>query len=474
MITIDSIFQNAVESWRSNKGNGTMLCPLPLNNKIPILLILQRIYNNNPACNTTIIVENFNDRLDLIEFLTTQEDEDNNNAFKQLIDNKHIRIFTHTYFNNTNWNGFPTFGILYNIEEFDNKLYGWIQSAKFKLIVINKLFSNQEDNLRLNKVCPILSEFKQNEIDELRTSRPVEEMLVGVTIPEDTETSKLLEYYNKEITTTLNIFGNFDNIKRARVGDSTLNMSAVEFCNRIAFENGWNEHLDMSTEYNIEIDRVYNPNKLNERATKCYEMIRLRSQLLSDFEGKLNEIYKICKENEEKKILIINKRGEFAAKVTNYLNQMFGDVVCGDYHNKLENIILRNSDGTPVLVKSGVNKGKPKEIGYKAQMTLNQKKFNEGTINILSTSNSPDKDLNIDVDIIIITSPLCEDIKSYLYRLSKVNYREETIKLYTIFCKSTMEHKQVLNKEVSINHKIVNKYENIDISENNSCFVVVD
>ena len=363
---------------------------------------------------------------------------------------------------------------MYNIEEFDNKLYGWIQSAKFKLIVINKLFSNQEDNLRLNKVCPILSEFKQNEIDELRTSRPVEEMLVGVTIPEDTETSKLLEYYNKEITTTLNIFGNFDNIKRARVGDSTLNMSAVEFCNRIAFENGWNEHLDMSTEYNIEIDRVYNPNKLNERATKCYEMIRLRSQLLSDFEGKLNEIYKICKENEEKKILIINKRGEFAAKVTNYLNQMFGDVVCGDYHNKLENIILRNSDGTPVLVKSGVNKGKPKEIGYKAQMTLNQKKFNEGTINILSTSNSPDKDLNIDVDIIIITSPLCEDIKSYLYRLSKVNYREETIKLYTIFCKSTMEHKQVLNKEVSINHKIVNKYENIDISENNSCFVVVD
>ena len=153
---------------------------------------------------------------------------------------------------------------------------------------------------------------------------------------------------------------------------------------------------------------------------------------------------------------------------------MFDNVVCGDYHNKVENIILRNPDGSPVLVKSGINKGKPREIAYQAQMTLNQSKFNSGEINILSTNNSPDKKLNIDVDIIIITSPLCEDIKSYLYRLTKVNYRGDVIKLYTIFCKSTMEHKQILEKEVSVNHQIVNKDENMDISENNFDFVIAD
>jgi hypothetical protein len=222
------------------------------------------------------------------------------------------------------------------------------------------------------------------------------------------------------------------------------------------------------------IDEVYNPNTLNEYAKNFYEIVRERSNIVTDFEGKLNSIYDICKKHENEKILIISKRGEFAAKVTIYLNNMFDDVVCGDYHNKVENIILRNRDGSPVLVKSGVNKGKLKEIGYQAQMTLNQRKFNDGEINILSTSNSPDKNLNIDVDIIIITSPLCEDIKSYLYRLTKVNYRGGSIKLYTIFCKSTLEHKQLLEKEVSINHVIVNKDENIDISKNNFDFVIAD
>ena len=40
MITIDEIFNNAVESWRIKNGVGTMLCPAPLNDKVPILLIL--------------------------------------------------------------------------------------------------------------------------------------------------------------------------------------------------------------------------------------------------------------------------------------------------------------------------------------------------------------------------------------------------------------------------------------------------
>ena len=474
MITIEDIFKNAVESWRINKGVGTMLCPAPLNNKIPVLLILQRIYSNSSTCKTTIIVNNFNDRIDLIEFLTQQEDEENNKEFKTLLDKKFIHIITRSFLDSGRYCSYPFLGILYNIESFDSTLQSWITNCKFKLIILNKLLDSQDERISLSKICPILNEFKQNEMDELRTSRPVEEMLIGVDIPTDSENYKLLEYYNKEITTTLNIFDNFDNIKRARIGDAQLNMSSSEFCNRIAYENGWNDHLDMNIEYNQEIDRIFNPNKLNERANQFYEIIRLRSQLLTDFDGKLDKIYEICKKHENEKILIISKRGEFAAKVTTYLNNMFDKVVCGDYHNKVENVILRNFDGSPVLVKSGVNKGKPKEIGYKAQMTLNQSKFNEGKINIISTSNSPDKNLSINVDIVIITSPLCEDIKSYLYRLSKVNYTGDNIKLYSIFCKSTIEHKLLLNREVSLNHKIVNKTENMDISENNFDFVIAD
>lgn len=473
-MTIDDLFLNAVESWRVKGGIGSILCPPPLDNRIPILLILQRIYNRSPNCSTVIIVETFKERLNLMEYLTSQEDGENNKEFKRLFDEKCIRIITRDFLHSGRWNTYAFLGIAFNIESFDIDVRSYIARCKFKLVVLNKILDIQDDRINLNKICPLLDEFKQNEIDELRTTRPVEEMWIGVDIPSDSENYKLLDYYNKEITTTLNIFGCLDSIKFARIGNSLTNESAMEFCTKIATENGWSDRLDMSTEYNQMIDDVYNPNSLNERAKKFYELIRERSHILTDFNGKLNEIYKICKEHENEKILVISKRGEFAANVTTYLNNMFDTVVCGDYHNKVENIILRNRDGSPVLVKSGVNKGKPKEIGYQAQMTLNQSKFNNGEINILSTSNSPDRNLNIDVDIIIITSPLCEDIKSYLYRLTKVNYRGDKIKLFTIFCKSTMEHKQLLEREMSSNHTIVNKDENIDISENNFDFVIAD
>ena len=471
---ISDLFLNAVESWRKNNGIGSMLCPLPLDNRVPILLILQRIYSHSPTCSTVIIVENFKDRLDLMEFLTTQEDEDNNKEFKRLFDEKNIRIITHDFLRSGRWSRHGFLGIIFNPESFDLRLRLWLEGCKFKLVVLNKILDVQEDRVYLSKICPILNEFKQNEIDELRTNRPVEDMWIGVDIPKDSESYKLLEYYNKEIGTTINIFGSLDAIKFARVGNSLTNESAMQFCTKVANENGWNESLDMSTEYNRMIDEVYNPNNLHDRAKNFYELSRERSYVMTDFNGKLDEIYKICKEHEHEKILVISKRGEFAASITTYLNNMFDDVVCGDYHNKVENVILRNRNGSPVLVKSGVNKGKPKEIGWKAQMTLNQSKFNAGEINILSTSNSPDKSLNIDVDIIIITSPLCEDIKSYLYRLTKVNYRGDTIKLYSIFCKSTLEHKQLLAKEMASNHIIVNKDENMDISENNFDFVIAD
>ena len=100
--------------------------------------------------------------------------------------------------------------------------------------------------------------------------------------------------------------------------------------------------------------------------------------------------------------------------------------------------------------------------------------MNEIFINVLSASNTPDKELNIPVDIIIITSPQCEDIESYIYRLSNVRYTTNVIKLYTLYIKDSVEEKKLDAKQISETHILIEGTEKNEKIIENFDFVVVD
>lgn len=475
MNKVEELFNEAINHWRDAKGKGTALIPKNFNDKAIVLGVLQRVLARSPTTTTVIVVTNtYNERLDLIEYITTQDDKENNEEFKNLIKNKTLKIITSTIVESiSNSVLHPHLVILYHITDINEYVEKLLNQAKFNLVILNSL----KDINRLDvlyKHSPILPDFKQNEIDEIRTSTPIEDMWIGITIPEDSETNKLLTYYNDYITTSLNIFGSFDIIKQARLGNSEYNVSATQICNQIAQENGWNDHLDMSVELNVQIDALYNPNNIRERATQTYEIIRNRANLLSDYNGKLEEILKIVNDNPNDKILIINKRGEFANKVTEYINSMSDTIICGNYHDKVDPIPAIDANGNPIVYKSGVNKGKRKMMMYQAQKTLNQALFNNGNLRVLCTNNSPDKDLSISVDRIIITSPLCENIRSYLYRLSHISFNGSQLNLNTLYIKGSLEETKLLNKDVAENHRIVNNCQENVVFSDNSNFVIVD
>lgn len=473
-MTTDELFDEAALNWRSNKGIGTAFIPAPLNDKVLIYQILAKVYSKSPTASTVIITSDFFERTAIIEFLTHQDDKENNAEFKKLIDEKSIRVFTVDFIVKGGWKSAATLCVWYKPNEYNIDVANYFNKCKFRLVVINKLFANQADYVAMYKIAPLLECFKQTEIDEVRVSSPVEDMWIGVDIDTNSEVWKLYEYYCKYIETSLNIFGSFDIMQQARVGDSTLNISSANICNQIAEENGWNDHLDMSYEFNQKIDELYNPNNLRDRATQIFEIIRNRTNLLSDYEGKLKYILDVVNVYPQDKILIISKRGEFASKVTEYLNDNSESDICGNYHNKVDDIPAVDEYGNPVFFKSGKEKGKRKSMSYRAQMTLNERKFNLGKIRCLSLSNAPDKSLNVDFDTIIITSPLCEDIKSYLYRLTNISLRSDKIKLFSIFCKNTVEQQKLFNKSVQDTHIIVNKDEIMADSQNKSDFLIVD
>jgi len=468
------LFTDAINHWRDAKGIGTALIPPPLNDKIMILGVLQRMYSKTSDIISLIVVNNFTERREIIEFLTSQEDEENNAEFKKLIDSKKIKIFSSNFIENDKFNMRVNVAIVYHCEEIGNNVYRLLSTSKFRLVVLNRLKLSNNDIARLYAVCPLLSDFKQNEVDSLRTSTPVEEMRIGIDVPKDTDDYKLLQYYDEFIATSLNIFGSFDNIQLARVGYAKGNISATQFCYNLATENGWSPNLDMNIELNVQIDELYNPANIRERASKTYEIIRNRGRMLANYDAKLDEILKIVSENLDKHILIINKYGEFAAKVTDYLNNMLQKEVCGNYHDKVDPIPASDVNGNPIYVKSGKSKGERKMIASKAQKTYNEERFNLGIINVLSASNTPDKELNIPVDIIIITSPQCEDIESYIYRLSNVRYTTNVIKLYTLYIKDSVEEKKLDAKQISETHILVDGVEKNEKIIENFDFVVVD
>ena len=471
MINPGEIFEKAINHWRDNAGIGTAIIPHPINDKLMVLGVLQRMYARSPTANIVVITNSFSERQTITEFITQQENsEENNSEFRELLNSKKLKVFTEDFIIKTDLYSKPILCIWYRPDNICQKILDFVGSCKFKLIILDKIPTQSDKLVDIYKVASLLSDFQQNEVEQIRLSTPVEECQIGVTIPEDSNVYELLKYYDEYISTSLNIFGSFNIMQQANTGNIQLNISSTQICYQIAQENGWNEHLDMNIEFNLEIDKLYNPNNLKERASKTYEIIRERSKLLSDFEGKLDVILDIVRNNKDKKILIINKRGEFANTVTEFLNNLSDTVICANYHDKVDNIPAITLNGTPVFYKSGSRKGERKMMGAKAQKTLNVERFNNDFINVLSTNNAPDKDLAIDVDVVIITSPMCEDIKSYMYRLSKIYFRSNHIDLYSLYCRNTAEQKIIERKQLAINHNVKNSF----ADENNSDFIIVD
>ena len=470
-MTEEELHEKSVYQWRMNKGIGTFIIPAPLDVLRPLLMILPAMYNKSPTMETDIVVADFVDKDKVKNYLLHKSEPIHSNVYSNLITKGLIKIMTvneatdrFTYLN-------PNLVVIYNPKECLYCYIGLLDKAKFKLILSSTLFTGKLE--QLNNLVPRVGSYNQASIDEIRSSRPVKETLVPLVVDENSNLKKKLDYYNKEISTAIAIFGDFDTIKMARLGNSNTNSSSMAVCYNIARQNGWNENLDMTIQFNVEIDELYSPNALKERASGIYEIIRSRSLALASSDEKLSYILKIVEDNADKNILIINKHGDFANEITKYINDNTHYNSCYNYHDKVENIPAIDDNGNEVLIKSGVNKGKPKMLGVKSQKNLAQRLMNKGTIHVLSTNAAPDKDLAVNIDVIVITSPLCDTVETYLYRLSKVEFSKE-IQLYTLYYKGSLEEKKLDERIVPPTHVILNKAEIEVKSDNNYDYYIVD
>lgn len=476
---IELIYEDTITRWRNNKGIGSIYFPKPLNVFPIILNILERVYAKTPDSKTIIVTDTLDTSNYIRNAIINSPDEDNNKEFIDLLKTNKILITTQQYRINFYDIGKIDLCISYGINEYSDAVDKLFSKSTFKLMCLTELISDIVIRKKLYEHCVLISNINTNQLISLNLDSPVEEHRYGTPLsPEDRIN---YDKFDEFIVQSSNIFGGFEALTMIRNGDPKSNTSSAAIRENIARNNGWSYDLDMTLDYNRSIDVMYNPDSLLDRATEVFNFVRKRNALVSDNESKLIKLLELCYEYKDKKILIVSKSIEFAEKVANHINSNIINTnkglkgihpACLLYINTTGKVPAINDDGSPIMLKS--KKYEQKMIGSIGQKAQSERLFNGDYANIISTNNACDKNLCALIDILIITSPLCDTINELKYRLSNIQFNTLPNKVIKLYMVNTIEQKRLTKEKLSHLHEIVNKSETCITLGDNSDIIVVD
>ena len=135
--------------------------------------------------------------------------------------------------------------------------------------------------------------------------------------------------------------------------------------------------------------------------------------------------------------------------------------------------MLYDEVGLPILVKSGKMKGQPKIFASQALSNEFMKAFNYDRINVLSIKNSSSDKLKIAVDLVIITSTLCDSIIDIKRRFHNITFRGIPTNVIRIYCTNTIEEERLTREQPNQLIKVIDDKENIaEFDENNGSIIL--
>lgn len=435
MLDYNKINENLQQDFLRNKGKGVVFAYPPINIGKLLLGTLGKLILKRPNEKVLIVVSDYTYKNEIINVIRdTLELKD------ALFIEEHIQFLKEIYAYNKLY--LYTVNILVNIDNPGFVKKSAIES-KFTLCIVTnpKLKLNIVNNIR--SCMPTLNiGVGDNDLQTAKINTPVNEYRHPVYLNEEEKVK--YDKYSSFIKDSMTVFGSFDNVELCRSGDKITGVSAIQYCTKLANENGWSPELDMSVEFNVQIDRIYNPNAIHERAQLIYNISRERKNFLCNFTNKIPEVIKIVKANPFKRIVIVSKSGEFANEIAEALNKE--TFTCGLYHNEIPACYMPDSDGNYITYKQGINKGKPKLFKAAALSSYYEELYDTGVNKVLSIKSSSDDKLNIPIDIIIFTTTLVDDIFKFKARFKNCSFPRNSTEIHRIYCNDTIEE-NVIYKE---------------------------
>lgn len=455
MTNENKLIQQLINGFREQKGKASCYAYKPLKPGLIAVAFIMLHRQKRTDTRILVVVNTYDERLKLKEVLDAENLSYN------------ITILTKTYIS-LNYQYNYDFTIIIGNNEDYTLLQHLNNQSKWTFNILTEYTTKGVFNDWVSKNLPIIkTNINTNDLIKDRLNYPVEERHIEVELSDEDKTQS--NKYDDYIRTSMTIFGSFENADKCRIGDSILNISAGEFRYQLARENGWSETLDTTIEFNKNIDDIYNPNALFERANVLYNIIRERSNLVTDNNAKLEKIIEIIANNPNKQILIVSKRGEFANTIANYINENT-EFLCGEYHDCIPEQYLKDENGEYITYKTGENKGKRKLFKSKALSTMCLDRFNSSDnsqkINLLSIKNSSDVKLKTAIDLVIFTSSLCLSINEFIERYSDIDFISNPLNTFVIYCNNTIEDTKLSNRILTRNVTLIEEEKNFTIDEN--------
>lgn len=481
-MNVTDVYETSINKWSRNKGIGTISYDRALDLFTPIKAVLNKFFSFDPNRRVTVVVPSAVD----IDHWSTALIKDFQYADK--IGTDMLKFITADSIIFNKYKDDVTLLIFYRIEKFIEgerlKLVkGEYITYKYLLGVTNSP-DPYDDTFGLYAACPVIDRVTKVDVVTHGLLDASIDFNVGLTMNNNDQLK--FRDYSSFIKDTIDMFnGDFNLILNCYHGDRVNGISADMFRNDLATSKGWSKDIDTSSTYFSNIDRYFSPNALYERAKSFTEIIKKRKNLLSDNDVKVAAVLEIIEKYKDKKILIINKRPNFANVLSYAINDRIkghhlkvdkpkqtlfnvandkkldaftvkGSFICVEYHPNVESRPLIDIETNDFIkYKSGNNKGKVKKFGATSLNKIANERFNEGYHTVMSTSNSMPKTAELTIDFVIVTSPECDTLNKFQYRVNRLDF-SDNVKIVNLYLHNTKELDKLKEKQALTKTKVIN------------------
>lgn len=250
--------QSLMEEFQAHKGKGYCYIYPPANPITFVTQFIQRIKNKRSFAKILVVVEDWS----LVDKCKS--------AFKGMVSIEDYDsfitdiTFLSTKWINTSFNYKYTFGVTIGLNN-NYPIYAYLnRTCQFVLGILTKDNMNTDFKYGISHQLPLLNvNLDESNVTAARVNTPVNEYRIPLQFTEADK--EIYDKYDAFIKSCNTIFGGLDNITKCRIGDKDNGISAMDFRYRLAVNNGWSEKLDTNTEFNRQIDEIYNPVSLYQR-----------------------------------------------------------------------------------------------------------------------------------------------------------------------------------------------------------------